>query len=110
MYFTSHASGLPLPPMPWRSYVGAAILGGGIGYTLAHLFKVNPQILFNYLPNECKILSHLSLEMEYWLGLSIKYNYKSPLLRSRILTMSSVQGFFSLALHFFIFRNNFAII
>ena len=96
MYFTSHASGLPLPPMPWRSYVGAAILGGGIGYTLAHLFKVNPQILFNYLPNECKILSHLSLEMEYWLGLSIKYNYKSPLLRSRILTMSSVQGFFPL--------------
>ena len=52
MYFTSilPASGLPLPPMPWRSYVGAAILGGGIGYTLAHLFKVNPQILFNYLP------------------------------------------------------------
>lgn len=50
MYFTSHASGLPLPPMPWRSYVGAAILGGGIGYTLAHLFKVNPQILFNYSP------------------------------------------------------------
>lgn len=36
---SGHASGLPLPPMPWRSYVGAAILGGGIGYTLAHLFK-----------------------------------------------------------------------
>lgn len=27
------------PPVPWRSYMGAAILGGGIGYTLAHLFK-----------------------------------------------------------------------
>lgn len=63
MYFTSHASGLPLPPMPWRSYVGAAILGGGIGYTLAHLFKVNPQILLTTY--QCKILSHLSLEMEY---------------------------------------------
>lgn len=30
----------PQQPIPWRSYVGAAILGGGIGYTLAHLFKV----------------------------------------------------------------------
>ena len=30
----------PQQPVPWRSYVGAAILGGGIGYTLAHLFKV----------------------------------------------------------------------
>lgn len=30
---------LPPPPVPWRSYMGAAILGGGIGYTLAHLFK-----------------------------------------------------------------------
>ncbi|KAM7437684.1 peroxisomal membrane protein pex14 [Porites harrisoni] len=29
----------PQQPVPWRSYVGAAILGGGIGYTLAHLFK-----------------------------------------------------------------------
>ena len=73
-------------------------------------FQGKSSNLINYLPNECKILSHLSLEMEYWQGLSIKYNYKSPLLRSRILTMSSVQGFFSLALHFFIFRNNFAII
>lgn len=36
---SGHASRLPLPPVPWRSYVGAAILGGGIGYTLAHLFK-----------------------------------------------------------------------
>lgn len=30
----------PQQPIPWRSYIGAAILGGGIGYTLAHLFKV----------------------------------------------------------------------
>lgn len=36
---SSYASTLPPPPVPWRSYVGAAILGGGIGYTLAHLFK-----------------------------------------------------------------------
>jgi len=34
---SSHMSQPPL--VPWRSYVGAAILGGGIGYTVAHLFK-----------------------------------------------------------------------
>ncbi|XP_068754032.1 peroxisomal membrane protein PEX14-like [Montipora capricornis] len=27
------------PPVPWRGYMVAAILGGGIGYTIAHLFK-----------------------------------------------------------------------
>lgn len=42
-FFVSHGSALPPPPVPWRSYVGAAILGGGIGYTLAHLFKVEWQ-------------------------------------------------------------------
>ncbi|XP_020615684.1 peroxisomal membrane protein PEX14-like isoform X3 [Orbicella faveolata] len=33
------SSYVPPPPVPWRSYVGAAILGGGIGYSVAHLFK-----------------------------------------------------------------------
>jgi len=38
LFSDSHMSQPPL--VPWRSYVGAAILGGGIGYTVAHLFKV----------------------------------------------------------------------
>lgn len=36
---SSHVASFPPPPVPWRSYVGAAILGGGIGYSVAHLFK-----------------------------------------------------------------------
>ena len=40
MYVSISVPPLPPPPVPWRSYMGAAILGGGIGYTLAHLFKV----------------------------------------------------------------------
>lgn len=40
MHISISVPALPSPVVPWRSYMGAAILGGGIGYTLAHLFKV----------------------------------------------------------------------
>lgn len=49
----------PQQPIPWRSYVGAAILGGGIGYTLAHLFKVKK--VQHYCKIHCTTIYMLNL-------------------------------------------------